>query len=89
MFFTNNSTMKRISQIITAVYRTLGSVFEVFTDYFVTDTELMSPEIKKIMSNPNDKTVYLNAIKELKVGEKKVVDIKLSDKKNMKLTLNN
>ncbi|TVP42764.1 MAG: hypothetical protein EA341_19190 [Mongoliibacter sp.] len=65
----------------------LKEVVKVFHSYFVTTTDVMSPDVKEIMANPEDKKKYFDAIEKLKSGEEEV-KIKLSTKKEMTLTLN-
>ena len=66
----------------------LKEVIKVFNSYFVTNTDVMSPDVKEIMSNPEDRKKYLEAINALKSKEMEEVKIKLSTKKEMTLTLN-
>lgn len=60
----------------------------VFNQYFSTSTDVISPEVKKIMTNPGDREKYFNAINDLKTHKTDKVDLEFSDKKKMTLTLN-
>ena len=60
---------------------------KVFHDFFSSDTEIMSKDIKKIMANPEDRKRYLNAVKELKIENKKRTEVTFSNKEKMTLTL--
>lgn len=56
--------------------------------YFVTNTDVMSPDVKEILAHPEDRKKYLDAINTFKSGEKEEVKIRLSTKSEMTLTLN-
>lgn len=45
--------------------------------YFASDMEVISPEARRILSNPDDKKKYLDAVERLK-GQSKKETIKLS-----------
>lgn len=66
----------------------LKEVIKVFNSYFVTNTDVMSPDVKEIMANPEDRKKYFDAINALKSGKEEEVKIELSTKRKMTLTLN-
>ncbi|MFD2200562.1 hypothetical protein [Shivajiella indica] len=66
----------------------MKELVKVFNSYLVSNTDVMSPEVKEIMANPEDRKKYLEAINTLKSKEAAEVKIKLSTKKEMTLTLN-
>ncbi|MFC0264543.1 hypothetical protein [Fontibacter flavus] len=66
----------------------LKEVIKVFNSYFVTNTDVMSPDVKEIMANPEDRKKYFDAINTLKSGKEEEVKIELSTKRKMTLTLN-
>ncbi len=63
-------------------------VGKVFNSYFVTNTDVMSQDVKEILAHPEDRKKYLDAIEKLKSEKKEEVEIELSTKKKITLTLN-
>lgn len=66
------------------------NIFYVFRSFFIADMDVISVETKKILTNPKDKKLYLDTVRELKEqlenGEKSAEKtITLSD--NTKITL--
>lgn len=45
----------------------------VFDAYFPTDLDLISPEAKQILGNPEDKKKYLDAIDRMREGSKREI----------------
>ncbi|MEX2410969.1 MAG: hypothetical protein WD607_06275 [Candidatus Paceibacterota bacterium] len=78
---------KPIKNTLKSIHLTILEAGKVLNDFFNSDTEVMSKDIKKIMSNPEDKKKYLNAIKQLKVENKKSAEVTFSNKEKMILTL--
>lgn len=71
--------MSIFNQIINAVGNVIGS-------FFSNDMDVMSPEARRILSNPEDREKYMEAVQFLKEHpEKKQKEITLSN--NEKLTL--
>lgn len=90
MFFKNQDPIvmsKPIKNTVRSIYLTLIEAGKVLNDFFNSDTDVMSKDIKKIMSNPEDKKKYLEAIKQLKVDNKKSAEVTFSNKEKMTLTL--
>ena len=79
--------MKPIKTTVSSIYLTMIEAKKVLNDFFNSDTEVMSQDIRKIMSNPDDKQKYLEALKELKIGNKKSTEVTFSNKEKMTLTL--
>lgn len=79
--------MKPIKTTVSSIYLTMIEAKKVLNDFFNSDTEVMSQDIRKIMSNPDDKQKYLEALKELKIGNKKSTEVTFSTKEKMTLTL--
>ncbi|GAB3667681.1 hypothetical protein GCM10028791_43330 [Echinicola sediminis] len=77
------------TRLLKAIETTLQEVGRVLGDYFVSDTDVMSNDMKKIMANPKDRKSYINAVKKLKDTKADIdkVDIKLSTKEEITISL--
>lgn len=61
-------------------------LFKILKWLFNSDSEVMSDEVKEIISNPDDKAKYLEAIEELRTnGDKPEVTIELSNHESLTL----
>lgn len=49
----------------------LNAVGKIFEIYFTSDLEVMSPKAKQILSNPEDRKIYMDAIKRIKEEREK------------------
>tara|TARA_R110002124_G_scaffold89436_1_gene228552 strand:- start:515 stop:727 length:213 start_codon:yes stop_codon:yes gene_type:complete len=54
------------------------AILDVFESLFVSDMDVVSPEAKKIIANPEDRKLYIDAVERLKKGEVQEETIKLS-----------
>ncbi|GAB2784402.1 hypothetical protein GCM10027275_30740 [Rhabdobacter roseus] len=59
------------------ILQILGAAKGVFETTFSTDMDIMSPEAKQIMSNPEDKKKYIEAIESLRdtSGQEKTIEL--------------
>jgi hypothetical protein len=75
---------------MTAMRKIIKEVEKVIVQYFSSNDQLLSSEIKEILDNPIDRQEYFKAIDELKKSETpdKEVTLTLSNKKNITLILN-
>ena len=71
--------MKLVLYQISDVWR------NVIKTFFSSDLELMSDEVKQILSNPEDAEKYRNALKEIKEDSSKEVTIELSNHDHLTL----
>lgn len=63
--------MKILNEILEAISEALG-------EYFVGNNGIMSRELQKILSHPEDRKIYLDAIHRLHEGKSKSETISLS-----------
>ncbi|OYD44325.1 hypothetical protein CHU00_17605 [Sphingobacterium cellulitidis] len=68
------------------------NIFYVFRSFFIADMDVISVETKKILTNPKDKKLYLDTVRELKdqmeKGEKSAKKtITLSDNSEITLSI--
>ncbi|WP_346236908.1 hypothetical protein ABDK00_013295 [Niabella insulamsoli] len=63
----------------------LAATSNTWQDIFSSHSEIMSDEVKKILSNPKDKEEYYEALQQLEKKEKEEVTIKLSDGNSLTL----
>lgn len=75
-----NKTVKHMRTFKELFY----AVRYVFKSYFPSDTELVSPEVKKILANPENRKKYLNAVEKLSKGSP-MEEVKLEDGSSMTL----
>jgi len=66
---------------------TFKAVYNVFCDSFGSGSSVISKDVKVILANPKDRVVYLRAMHDLKFNKINEVEITLSNKRKMKLTL--
>jgi len=78
---------KPVKNTLSSIYLTIIEAKKVLNDFFNSDTEVMSQDIKNIMQNPEDRKKYLDAIKQLKVENKKRAEVTFSNNEKMTLTL--
>lgn len=62
------------------------AIVSILQNVFTSDLDVMSDEVRQILSNPEDAKKYREAVKELRDGEKDTVTIQLSDRRSLTLT---
>ncbi len=67
------------------LYDISDAIKNVIKTFFASDSELMSDEVRQILSNPEDAKKYKDAIKKIGEGTEQSITITLSD--NRELTL--
>ena len=70
---------------MTVIQQIKNAVGNVIETYFSSDLDLMSQEAKRILSNPEDKKKYLDAVEKLKTSDTKEITIRLSNKEEITL----
>lgn len=70
---------------MTVIQQIKNAVGNVIETYFSSDLDVMSHEAKRIMSNPEDKKKYLEAVEKLKNPEQKEITITLSNREEITL----
>jgi len=75
---------------MTAMRKIIKEMEKVIAQYFSSNDQLLSSEIKEILDNPIDRQKYFKAIDELKKSDKPdtEVTLTLSNNKNITLILN-
>jgi len=70
---------------MTVIQQIKNAVGNVIESYFSSDLDIMSHEAKRILSNPEDKKKYMDAVEKLKNSEEKEVTITLSNHEEITL----
>jgi len=70
---------------MTVIQQIKNAVGNVIETYFSSDLDVMSQEAKRILSNPEDKKKYMDAVEKLKNPEQKEVTITLSNHEEITL----
>jgi archaellum biogenesis ATPase FlaH len=70
---------------MTVIQQIKAAVGNVMETYFSSDLDVMSQEAKRIMSNPEDKKKYIEAVEKLKTSSEKEVTIILSNQEKITL----
>lgn len=61
------------------------AVRNVIRTFFASDLDVMSDEVRQILSNPDDAKKYRQAIDDIRTGKEKEVTIQLSNKRSLTL----
>jgi hypothetical protein len=67
------------------LYQISNAIKSVINTFLSSDLDVMSDEVREILSNPADAKIYKEAVEKIEKGEEKEVTIQLSNKS--KLTL--
>jgi len=73
--------MKALRRLM-SIWKELGNIYEL---YFSSDMDIISPKAKRILSNPEDRKKYMEAVKRLKENQDKA---DYNNKETVKLSNN-
>ncbi len=67
------------------LFQMSDAIKRVIKTFFSSDLDVMSDEVREILSNPEDAKIYRDAVNQIEKGKEKEVTITLSNKNQLTL----